>query len=54
MDKADEMRELREVGGQSAIDKENKRLDAEIEKIARSYRAVDTAIRMMKEGEQNE
>lgn len=46
MELADEMRELREYGGQSAIDRKNVQLDADIDKIAAGYRAVDTAKRL--------
>lgn len=47
MDEADEMRELREEGGERAVQKEL------INKIARGYRAVDTAKRM-EGGDKNE
>jgi len=52
MEQADEMRELREVGGQSAIDREHIRqtklnVDFIINQIAKGYRAKDTQNRQL-------
>lgn len=41
MDLSDEMRQLRQIGGDSAVHKEHVRQT--IEQIAKCYRAVDTA-----------